>query len=253
MQAIDSNLPVTRGSEAFNVLRDQDWQLSIRLVDTEVGGQCVTGQTVEAIVIIGGVGLLTHQLRQLIHSRRHNRAVERPRTWQQALGVGTLTLGAMGLVLVASGYCRLQRISENLAQLAQSTGLVIFLGAISLRIWAMHSLGVAFAPDLRTSTRSPLMTSGAYAWVRHPYYLSAILLTLGAGLALLNGLVLGMTALLTLILLSRIRVEERMLIGHYGARYLSYRQRVPALLPRVLRRSSEFLQIIDSDLCEEHR
>ena len=213
----------------------------------------MTDQIVESIVIIGGVGLLADQLRQLVRSRYHERGIERPRTWQQALGVGTLIFGATGLALVASGYSRLRWISDGLAHVVRLAGLVVFLGAIALRTWAVRSLGVAFAPDLRTSTRSPLITSGAYAWVRHPYYLSAILLTFGAGLALLNGLVLSAAALLTAVLCSRIRVEERMLVRHCGARYLTYQQRVPMLLPRVLRRSDEFLQITDSNLCGEDR
>ena len=198
-------------------------------------------------MIFCGVGLLAHQAWQLVRARRHERAIERPRTRQQAVGAGTLIAGTGGLVLVAAGYGRLQWIGEDVARTTRPAGLVVFLGGLALRVWAMRSLGAGFAPDLRVSTRSPLITNGAYSWVRHPYYLSAILLTVGAGLALSNAVVLGAAVLLTATLLSRIRVEERMLGKHYGAQHLEYRRLVPMLLPRVLRQHSESHRITEGD------
>ena len=222
--------------------------LAIRRFDTESGGQRVTGLAFEAIVMIAGIGLLAHQSWQLVRARRHEHAIERPRTRQQAVGVGTLIAGTAGLLLVAAGYGRLQWIGDDLARITRPIGLAVFLGGVVLRIWAMRSLGAAVAPDLRIGTRSPLVTNGAYSWVRHPYYLSAILLTAGAGLALSNAIVLGAAVLLTAVLLGRIRVEEHMLGRHYGAQHLEYRRQVPMLMPRVLRQRSERHGMTDGHL-----
>ena len=55
--------------------------------------------------------------------------------------------------------------------------------------------------------------------------------TIGTLLATLNWLFAWCVSGLVMLTLRRIETEERILIGLFGARYLEYRERVPALGP----------------------
>ncbi len=70
-----------------------------------------------------------------------------------------------------------------------------------------------------------------YGFVRHPMYLGAVLLFIGAPLLLGSSIGLAVAVLMTLLLAVRIPQEER-LLTHELDGYVEYRRRVPyRLLP----------------------
>jgi protein-S-isoprenylcysteine O-methyltransferase Ste14 len=81
-----------------------------------------------------------------------------------------------------------------------------------------------------------LVTTGIRAHVRHPVYLAhlceMLAWSLGTGLAVCYGLIVF--ALITGAVM--IRMEDAELEKRFGAAYAGYRDRVPALLPRIGRR-----------------
>ncbi len=79
-----------------------------------------------------------------------------------------------------------------------------------------------------TDDEEPFRADGLLSYVRHPLYLGTLLI--------LTGLVRDTTSLqtalyATLYILIGLRFEERALIRRFGAIYVAYRSRVPALLP----------------------
>ena len=78
-----------------------------------------------------------------------------------------------------------------------------------------------------------LVTSGIRARVRHPVYLGhlceMVAWSLGTGLAVCYGL----TAFAMLTGAAMIRMEDAELERRFGSEYWAYRERVPAVLPRV--------------------
>jgi len=185
-------------------------------------------------VVLGGLFLLIQQAWLFVRLRRAGQAVERPHSWQQYAGIGLVLLGSVAFVLIILDYGIL-RPARYIAKPANALGVLLFWAGLLLRAWVLQSLGRSYTPDLRITSESTLVTSGAFAWVRHPFYLSAMLLILGAGLALLNAVVLAGVLPLWLVLRKRIRVEERMLVHHFGDAYRAYQQRVPMLWPRLVR------------------
>ena len=80
----------------------------------------------------------------------------------------------------------------------------------------------------------PLITTGAYGFVRNPMYLGIILLWLGIAVARRNALIgLAATAYVVPVLWLYIRAEERMLSSAFGADFDDYARRVGRLLPRL--------------------
>jgi len=79
-----------------------------------------------------------------------------------------------------------------------------------------------------------LIEVGPYAFVRHPIYTG--LLMAFVGMALLQGTLAALVAvsLFTLVLVSKLRLEERFLASEFGSVYQDYRARVKALIPFVV-------------------
>ena len=80
------------------------------------------------------------------------------------------------------------------------------------------------------------MQSGAYRVVRHPIYTSMLCMLVGTGL-LVARLVLLAIAIAFFIAGTeiRVRIEDRLLAGRFGAAFDDYRRRVHAYLPLVNR------------------
>jgi protein-S-isoprenylcysteine O-methyltransferase len=111
----------------------------------------------------------------------------------------------------------------------------IALGAIGLgaRIWSMRVLGRDYTRSLRTRSEQPVVDRGPYRIIRHPGYLGSILVWSGSRLAL-NWIVAALTAIvLVAVYCYRISAEERMLDGHFGDAYASYKAHTWRLLPFV--------------------
>jgi protein-S-isoprenylcysteine O-methyltransferase Ste14 len=84
----------------------------------------------------------------------------------------------------------------------------------------------------------PLVTGGAYAFVRNPMYLGIILLWLGIAVALQSTVLLAVaTAYVVPVLWFYIRAEERMMLSAFGAQFEEYARRVGRLVPRLRRRA----------------
>lgn len=119
------------------------------------------------------------------------------------------------------------------------SGLVLGVLAVAITRRALQRLGEQWSLEAKVRPKHRLVTEGPYAWVRHPLYLSFLLLTLGTGLAFssLAGLLLALPVSLSGAGI-RITVEERLLRQRFGGAYRSYCQRVPALFPRLTRKGA---------------
>lgn len=100
-------------------------------------------------------------------------------------------------------------------------GPLLLLGGASA-LWAIRALGKG----------RQLVTWGPYAFVRHPYFVSVLVMVLGAIAALRSwpGLILLIPAIKVTV--DRARREEHNLRIRYGDDYRDYQRDVPFLLPR---------------------
>ncbi len=101
-----------------------------------------------------------------------------------------------------------------------------------LRIWSMTTLGRYYTRTLVTTTEQTVVQNGPYRYIRHPGYLSALLIWVGATVA--SGSVSGTVLVLMLLNIAyiyRIKTEEQMLIETFGTAYSDYQQRTWRLIP----------------------
>jgi protein-S-isoprenylcysteine O-methyltransferase Ste14 len=113
-------------------------------------------------------------------------------------------------------------------------GLAASVGGLTLRWWAVATLGRWFTADLHASANQTVVEDGPYRTLRHPSYTGMLMVFLGAGLTLGNWLSLVIAIVpLTVTVLFRIHVEERMLLKTLGEPYRRFSATRARLIPHV--------------------
>jgi protein-S-isoprenylcysteine O-methyltransferase Ste14 len=119
----------------------------------------------------------------------------------------------------------------------QAVFLVLTLLLAGWSVWAVvgavRALGKQWSLQARVLKDHELITAGPFRQGRHPIYSAMIAMLVASGLAI--GEWRALAAGLALELAGtwiRVRGEERLLRGVFGARYDEYAARVPALVPR---------------------
>ena len=110
---------------------------------------------------------------------------------------------------------------------AVAPGIVLLAVAGFFAVWGYRSLGREFASDAEVRTDTVLVTHGAFGLVRHPMYLSVLLLWAGSALALLSPLMALCWLVLIPAFVARSRAEERLLTHHFGRRLRRLRHTGP--------------------------
>ncbi len=111
-------------------------------------------------------------------------------------------------------------------------GLVCSLASFAIRRAAIRALGKFWSLHVEMREGHEFVTSGPFAYARHPVYFSMILELLGIGLILNAWIALAVVfAIFVPTMITRVRIEERALIEKFGEAYSKYIQRTPAILP----------------------
>jgi protein-S-isoprenylcysteine O-methyltransferase Ste14 len=103
-------------------------------------------------------------------------------------------------------------------------------------VWRSRSeLGPAWSLLPKAGNQTGLVTTGPYRVVRHPIYLGLSVSTVGLAVAFGNApALLVVLSCVVPSFLWRALVEERLLIGVFGAQYDSYREKTKMIVPYIL-------------------
>ena len=122
--------------------------------------------------------------------------------------------------------------------LAAAGTLLTFAGVL-VSVWAIFTTvrrRVILDAGHFVKHEHPLVTSGAYGFVRNPMYLGIILLWFGIAAAFQSKVLFVVAAAYVVpVLWFYIRDEERMMSSEFGEEFEDYTRRVGRLLPRVRR------------------
>jgi len=144
-----------------------------------------------------------------------------------------IVLGFLAAIL--AGAAALERLAGRLPfhDGAALCGLALVAGGLVLNLRARRALGPHWTGTVEVRARHALVMRGPYARVRHPIYLSGLLLAIGTFLAHPSAASASLAGGLTMGLLLKTWLEERTLRDALGPEYARYAARVPALLPRL--------------------
>lgn len=134
------------------------------------------------------------------------------------------------LVLVEAAYYRYpQSLHWNLWT---NLGLAAMLAGLAIRTWAVYTLKQYFTWHIKVQAGQRVVTTGPYAFVRHPGYLGAFLTYTTSAVFLHAWIAWGISIpVLGAAFYRRIRHEEDQLVKTLGRGYRAYCRSVPSFFP----------------------
>ncbi len=111
------------------------------------------------------------------------------------------------------------------------SGLALIGLGFTLIFWSGVTLGRMYSAEVTIQQNHELIISGIYRYVRHPRYLGAIILGLGLSLLFRSWIVLALFTPFLIVILSRIRDEEAVLLEEFGQDWEQYCKHSWRLIP----------------------
>ncbi len=116
-----------------------------------------------------------------------------------------------------------------------AAGAAMLAARAALKFWSVRALSGFWSAEIEIREDHRLVTTGPYAFLRHPAYLANIVEA--AAYPVMAGSWPGLVAMIALVVpahLVRIRVEEQELGRKFGGCFEAYRKATAALIPFVL-------------------
>ncbi len=114
-------------------------------------------------------------------------------------------------------------------------GAVLGAGALVVLYWTLNSLGGNLTDTVVTRAQHTLVVGGPYRWIRHPFYISFLLLVGAVSLLASNALLAVIGIVVFALLAIRTPIEEQNLEERFGEEYRQYKLRTGRFLPKVRR------------------
>ena len=115
-------------------------------------------------------------------------------------------------------------------------GGAVLIASLVLYVWGLRTLGENFNASsgfgVRLHQAHRLVTTGPYAYIRHPMYLGVILAGWG-GLLLYRTWTMLFFAIIMFGLILRARKEEQALAQVFGRQWELYKRNIPGWIPRI--------------------
>lgn len=152
-------------------------------------------------------------------------------------GIQTFQLGALLLSSLALlwflPFADRRKILTLQHEYWRYVGLLLCCIGVIVRLLALRMLGRHFSAYVTLQPNHRLVQHGIYAGIRHPLYLSLLLVPAGIALVFASAFALPIALLAAVFVFDRIRKEECLLAKHFAAEFEEYRRRTWRLIPRV--------------------
>jgi protein-S-isoprenylcysteine O-methyltransferase Ste14 len=115
--------------------------------------------------------------------------------------------------------------------LIRTAGLVFYIIFSWIQILAVKNLGDYYSQDIIVFKKHQIVTRGMFRSLRHPQYLSEILMNAGAAAATLSIPVFVLMLIQIPFLILRAGLEEKLLTKYFQPEYTEYKKRSGFFLP----------------------
>jgi protein-S-isoprenylcysteine O-methyltransferase Ste14 len=154
---------------------------------------------------------------------------EKPKSYLQTVPVYLSTLSLVAIIL---GVFKIGTLEYTLSdETLRLIGMVIFLIFSWIQILSIKTLGENYSQDVLILKDHTLVTKGIFRIIRHPQYLSQILMDLGAVAALLSWIVLPLAIIEIPLVIMRGKLEEKLLAKYFKNEFADYKKKSGFILP----------------------
>lgn len=154
---------------------------------------------------------------------------DKPKTYLQTLPVILSTLTLVVLIVSLFQVGTLEYSNEN--QTIRIIGLLVYLVFSWIQIWVTKVLGDNYTQDIAIKKEHQLVTSGPFKFIRHPQYLSQMLIDIGGAIATLSFILAPIVIIEIPFLFMRAAFEDRLLEKHFGENFRSYKKKTGQIFP----------------------
>ncbi len=154
---------------------------------------------------------------------------EKPKTYLQWLPLFLSTLTLILLIVSVFQIGTLEYAEEY--QTVRYIGLVFYLIFSWIQIWSFKTLGEFYAQDILVFKDHQLINNGPYRFIRHPQYLSQMIIDLAAAAATLSFILFPVAVIQIPFLIMRASVEDKLLQKYFGEFWKSYKNKTGAFIP----------------------
>jgi len=156
-------------------------------------------------------------------------AKEKPKTALQTVPVYLSTLALIAAILGVFKIGTLEYLPSY--ESVRIIGLLFYLVFSWIQVFTVKGLGESYSQEILIQKNHKLVTTGIFRIVRHPQYLSQILMDLGAGVALLSYIVLPIAIIEIPFLIMRALMEERLLAKYFKDDFTAYKKKSGFIIP----------------------
>jgi protein-S-isoprenylcysteine O-methyltransferase Ste14 len=154
---------------------------------------------------------------------------EKPKTYLQRLPVILSTLTLIGLIISVFQIGTLEyKLDYNLIRYI---GLAVYLVFSWVQVWAFKSLGENYSQDILIKKDHQLVKKGPFRIVRHPQYLSQILIDLGGAAATLSFIVAPLAIVQIPFIIMRASLEDKLLAKYFTDEFMLYKKKSGFIFP----------------------
>jgi protein-S-isoprenylcysteine O-methyltransferase len=154
---------------------------------------------------------------------------EKPKSLLQNVPVYFTVVTLVALIL---GVFRLGVIEYKPEYLTlRIVGLSLYIIFTWVQIWSFKSLGEFYSQEILIYKNHDLIMKGPYKLLRHPQYLSQILVDIGGGLAVMSYVLLPIAIIEIPFLIMRALLEEKLLEKNFKERFNEYKKKTGFIIP----------------------
>ena len=154
---------------------------------------------------------------------------EKPKTYLQRLPVILSTLTLIGLIISVFQIGTLEyKLDYNLIRYI---GLAVYLVFSWVQVWAYKSLGENYSQDILIKKDHQLVKKGPFRIVRHPQYLSQILIDLGGAAATLSYIVAPLAIVQIPFIIMRASLEDKLFAKYFTDEFVLYKKKSGFIFP----------------------
>jgi protein-S-isoprenylcysteine O-methyltransferase Ste14 len=154
---------------------------------------------------------------------------DKPKTYLQTLPLYLSTITLVVLIVSLFQVGTLEYKSEN--QIVRIIGLVFYLIFSWVQVWSTKVLGDNYSQDIAIKKEHKLITKCPFKFIRHPQYLSQILMDLGGAAATLSFILLPLAIIQITFLIMRASLEDKLLEKHFGDDFRSFKKKTGQIFP----------------------